>query len=553
VSGRAAGGLRRPALLLGWLLTVGCQSLSGVGSLEVQGRIGAPCGADAACVSGHCVDDVCCPSACEQPCRSCNLPGSVGTCAPRPAGDDPAGGCGTGMSCNGHGSCFELDPLWAVTLPRPNLDEEPGGLSVDASGNVTTTGIWYQEGGSTDMDVFIAKLDRHGNPSWSGTLGGPFRQLGEHVAHDLHDGATYVAGPFAGTLDFGVPPFDATGAPPLASPCTAGSAPIPCCAFLARLTGDGRYDWSTAIGHESSCVTLGAMASLGPDLDPSAGVVLAGTLAGAVDVGTVPVGSTADSEDVLVARIDAAGSALWASAFGDGAAQGGSAVAVDPRPEAARLVVAGIYQGDLDLGGGPLPTVGETNLFVAAFSLGGAPLWSRGFPATGAIHAAAVSVDEVGNVVVAGDLAGSLDLGVAGLLTTDDQGIFVVQLSPAGEPAWSRQLTAAGWLSAIAMVHDPAAGTTILGGDFSADVDLGGGTFSPVGRDTYLLALGPDGGHRWSVQLGGADNEYLRGLALDGDGNVVVGGELNGELAVGDTILSTGNSKDVFVTKLAIH
>ena len=48
---------------------------------------GQPCGAGDECESTLCVDGVCCASACNTLCQTCNLPGKVGTCAPVPAGN----------------------------------------------------------------------------------------------------------------------------------------------------------------------------------------------------------------------------------------------------------------------------------------------------------------------------------------------------------------------------------------------------------------------------------------------------------------------------------
>ena len=50
---------------------------------------GAPCSDPDDCLSGNCVDDVCCDTECTGPNEICNLQGSVGTCtdvaAPAPA------------------------------------------------------------------------------------------------------------------------------------------------------------------------------------------------------------------------------------------------------------------------------------------------------------------------------------------------------------------------------------------------------------------------------------------------------------------------------------
>jgi hypothetical protein len=63
------------------------------------------CTADAECLSGNCVDSVCCNSACTTDCKSCNVTGSVGTCTNVTAGTDDGMCTGTTKSCDGAGAC----------------------------------------------------------------------------------------------------------------------------------------------------------------------------------------------------------------------------------------------------------------------------------------------------------------------------------------------------------------------------------------------------------------------------------------------------------------
>ena len=45
-----------------------------------------PCLLDTECLTGHCVQGVCCNTACDGPCLACNLTGRAGTCTPLPSG-----------------------------------------------------------------------------------------------------------------------------------------------------------------------------------------------------------------------------------------------------------------------------------------------------------------------------------------------------------------------------------------------------------------------------------------------------------------------------------
>lgn len=85
--------------------------------------LGEPCTDDSECVSGHCADQVCCDSACADPCLAClaayKESGPDGTCGPAPAGTDPRDGCaaaedpttcGADGLCDGQGQCRTQTP-----------------------------------------------------------------------------------------------------------------------------------------------------------------------------------------------------------------------------------------------------------------------------------------------------------------------------------------------------------------------------------------------------------------------------------------------------------
>ncbi|MBX3184037.1 MAG: hypothetical protein KIT72_00820 [Polyangiaceae bacterium] len=79
--------------------------------------LGVACHDSSECESGHCVDGVCCDTACDGLCVACNADrigsGTDGTCAPIAAGTDPdsecldqgSASCGTTGVCDGAGAC----------------------------------------------------------------------------------------------------------------------------------------------------------------------------------------------------------------------------------------------------------------------------------------------------------------------------------------------------------------------------------------------------------------------------------------------------------------
>jgi hypothetical protein len=68
------------------------------------------------CTSGFCTDGVCCEAAaCAGTCKSCNVPGSEGTCSPVKAGTEVASSCNAGKACDGTGSCKAKSGLTCTT------------------------------------------------------------------------------------------------------------------------------------------------------------------------------------------------------------------------------------------------------------------------------------------------------------------------------------------------------------------------------------------------------------------------------------------------------
>lgn len=74
---------------------------------------GSACTFNAECLSFNCVDGVCCNTPCTALCQACDLPGSVGSCANIPNGQDPDNECAGAATCNGSGACAALSPLGA--------------------------------------------------------------------------------------------------------------------------------------------------------------------------------------------------------------------------------------------------------------------------------------------------------------------------------------------------------------------------------------------------------------------------------------------------------
>lgn len=103
--------------------------------------------------------------------------------------------------------------VWAKNFEHSGASEQSHSIAVDASGNVYTTGFFFQKRDFdpgkakfylTSMgsrDIYISKLDAEGNFMWAKSIGGKFEDEGKSIALDK-TGNVYVTGYFSSAVDF---------------------------------------------------------------------------------------------------------------------------------------------------------------------------------------------------------------------------------------------------------------------------------------------------------------------------------------------------------------
>ncbi len=283
-------------------------------------------------------------------------------------------------------------------------------------------------------------------------------------------------------------------------------------------------------------------------VDGSGSVVIVGKLTGTIDLGGGAL-TSAGGGDFFVAKYSASGVYLWARRAGSLADDRAGGVAVD---RDGNVLVTGYFAGTIDLGGGVLTATGG-NIFVAKYSAGGAHLWSESFgpttTASGYAISNALAVDGSGNVVVGGLFAGVGDFGGGPLSGAGGSDIFVAKYTAAGGHVWSRRFggTSTDRVNALAV---DGSGNVVVGGIFMNTVDFGGGPLSSAGLyDMFIAKYTAAGGHVWSRRFGAASNDNVNGLTVDGGGNVLVTGDFTDTVDFGGGPVSSPVYSDMFIAK----
>jgi hypothetical protein len=278
------------------------------------------------------------------------------------------------------------------------------------------------------------------------------------------------------------------------------------------------------------------------------GAVITGSLQGSADFG----GGTLTSlglADVYVASLDTAGAFVWARRFGDASAQSGVDVAVD---SLGNTVIIGDFAGTIDFGGGALTSLGLTDVFVAKFDPAGGHLWSKRYGDAMAQNGKGIAVDGAGNVIITGSFAGTMTFGASvltsmGLLTTD---VFVAKLNPSGQPIWAKQFGDALAAQSGKAVAVDGAGNVVVTGDVAGTINFGGGALTSAGlTDVFVAAFNQNGAYSWGKLFGDATAQTAGGVAVDAVGNVVITGDAAGKVNFGGGMLTSAGGSDVYLAR----
>ncbi|WP_437568000.1 DNRLRE domain-containing protein [Sorangium sp. So ce542] len=368
-------------------------------------------------------------------------------------------GAESGVDCGGP-SCAPCAPgavLWSRRFVNGWSEGMYAGIvTVDSGDNVIAGGYAYGpidfSGQGTPKPFFLmnrgflVKLDAAGSYVWD------YRSLNDDIFTDpLYTSvADHGAGALLASAGYGLRRFSASGE------------------LLAQINGIGSLELAPA----------------------GSGAALAGVLLNTADLNTIPVdlgaGPVAGAPgDLLIAKLDAAGTALWARTFAQPPYSGGpTSVAVDA---VGSVIVLGTFSGTIDFGGGSLVSAADGSLYLVKLDAAGNHVFSQ----------------------VVGDGSYGADIAVApagDLVITF--GTTLTKLTASGALLWSRELSSLGL---------GAAGYNAVAVD-----DAGNAIITPNGA---IAKLSPSGDVLWSVDpIGEAGDGGILDVAVDSAGNVIGAG-----------------------------
>jgi hypothetical protein len=359
-------------------------------------------------------------------------------------------------------------------------------------------------------------------PAWAARFGGTTNDdVGGIVA--VEDGVV-ITGSFGEPID-----FDGTILVPVGSPRDI---------FVVKFDLDGDVVWAKQFGGPSGDEATAIAAT------PDGRIAIGGSFEGTVDFGTGSHTAIGNFDDVFVVLLDAAGNALWSTAFGSDTIDRLYALAADP---AGVITAAGEFEGSMVLPTGTLVAAGGEDIFVARIQ-DGLMLGAAAYGSSALDVATSVATSPDGITTMGGWAEGPIALGGDPLPVQGGADIFLAQYGPDGGHLSSKVFGGPG-VDRGALVRYGSSGDLLLSGIFQGTLELGTGPMTATGlQGAFLASYGVDGNIQWATHPGG---NYIGGFlaASPVDDEWMVGGTFYGTLDIAGTMV-TSSEADAAVLRL---
>lgn len=154
-----------------------------------------------------------------------------------------------------------------------------------------------------------------------------------------------------------------------------------------------------------------------------------------------------------------------------------------------------------------------------------------------------------GQFYLAGEFLDTTQFAEKMLISSGGTDIFLAKYTPEGTVLWANKIGAADYDYVQKVITD-AAGNLIMAGYFYGDTQIGSDHYTSYGsQDVFIAKFSPEGAFIWSSRAGGQSADYVTGLALDTQQNLVISGYYYDSLNFGDTTLVSSGSSDIFLAK----
>ncbi len=186
------------------------------------------------------------------------------------------------------------------------------------------------------------------------------------------------------------------------------------------------------------------------------------------------------------------------------------------------VVIAGQFEGMIQLGSSTLVSDGETDVYLAVLESDGSLRWAERVGGAGFDAAGDVAIGKDGDILLVGDFTGDIEIGDRRHQAPDESEVFVASYAPSGAPRWSHAFGGPGWQIAAAIAATPS-------GQVVVAYNAGELALSELGAqvevaDAAIAFIDGAEGVVWRTTTGGSGEAKAHDVGVTADGGVVLAG-----------------------------
>jgi len=428
-------------------------------------------------------------------------------------------------------------------------------MVTDSEGNIYITGFFTYE---TDFEgitfttekttaSFVVKIDPLGNVLWA-------KKLGDGTGVNSFRGITidssenvYTTGTFTGIATFDNITLN-TG--------SSNTVNI----YIVKQDPLGNVLWATNFGNTQN---FGSIRPFSIVADSQDNVYTIGTFSDydSLTFGNITLirSSPEGIDNAFIVKQDSSGNVLWAKILNQTDSIYIEKVITD---SSDNVYVVGRFDGTLSFGTDVLSNSDqEDDIFLVKLDPLGETIWAKQFEITSSnpyVFSSVndIDIDQIGNIHIAGNFNGTLQVGTTTLTTPQDiRNMFVIKTDNLGNPLLVKGFWGNTDVFVSSICIDTSNNIYISGSiedDFWFDDILltycGGSTSCP-----FVLKMNSLGVVEWVEGYGGfTQNIGIRNICTDINGNLLILGGFRFIVFFGDIALSsTEGSSDIFLLKLS--
>lgn len=275
--------------------------------------------------------------------------------------------------------------------------------------------------------------------------------------------------------------------------------------------------------------------------DAEGNVFLAGEATGDLKFGDMEI-KGAGGMDFFVAKLDAKGKFIWAHTGGGSLVDRGYGVATD---KLGNSYVTGHYQStDAEFSGTKLTNRGDYDIFVAKYDRDGKLVWIQTAGGKGYDYGHGIAVDGSGDVVVTGAVVGESEFSGTTIPNEAGAHIFCAKYHADGKLVWVKVAGGKAGGSGHGVAVD-GVGNIYIGGLSSGSGQFGDKPLvTPKGSSSVVAKLSPQGEVLWIAQNFGEPSCLFHEITCDKEGRVWASGMFKGKATLGSETFTTTGDKD---------